>query len=60
MAIIFFLYNAKYDTIEQIGEVILPDMLPLVCAEIITALMDYSTQISPLEKSTSHANHQNG
>ncbi|THU97907.1 hypothetical protein K435DRAFT_857243 [Dendrothele bispora CBS 962.96] len=56
MAIVFFLFNAKYDTtIEpEIGEVILPDMLSLVCTEIITASMDYFIQISPLERSTSH------
>ncbi|THU89146.1 hypothetical protein K435DRAFT_802980 [Dendrothele bispora CBS 962.96] len=51
MAIIFLLVNEKYDTIEEISEVILPDMLPLVCAEIMTAFMDHSIQVPPLEES---------
>ena len=59
MAIIFYLFNAKYDTIEQIGEVILPDMLPLVCAEIMTAFMDHSIQVPPLEESETQVSHHN-
>ncbi|THU80426.1 hypothetical protein K435DRAFT_809900, partial [Dendrothele bispora CBS 962.96] len=51
MAIIFLLVNEKYDTIEEISEVILSDMLPLVCAEIMTAFMDHSIQVPPLEES---------
>ncbi|THU95735.1 hypothetical protein K435DRAFT_797890 [Dendrothele bispora CBS 962.96] len=47
----FYFLNEKYDTIEQISEVILSDMLPLVCAEIMTALMDHSIQVPPLEES---------
>ncbi|THV03114.1 hypothetical protein K435DRAFT_792005 [Dendrothele bispora CBS 962.96] len=51
MAIIFLLVNEKYDTIQEISEVILLDMLPLVCAEIMTAFMDHSIQVPPLEES---------
>ncbi|THV02132.1 hypothetical protein K435DRAFT_853116 [Dendrothele bispora CBS 962.96] len=59
MAIIFLLVNEKYDTIEEISEVILPDMLPLVCAEIMTAFMDHSIQVPPLEESETQVSHHN-
>ncbi|THV04144.1 hypothetical protein K435DRAFT_791179 [Dendrothele bispora CBS 962.96] len=60
MAIIFLLVNEKYDTIEEISEVILPDMLPLVCAEIMTAFMDHSIQVPPLEESETQEIYQRG
>ncbi|THU90787.1 hypothetical protein K435DRAFT_801737 [Dendrothele bispora CBS 962.96] len=59
MAIIFILVNEKYDTIEEISEVILLDMLPLVCAEIMTAFMDHSIQVPPLEESETQVSHHN-
>ena len=67
MAIIFLLVNEKYDTIEEISEdtieeiseVILPDMLPLVCAEIMTAFMDRSIQVPPLDESETQVSHHN-
>ncbi|THU86483.1 hypothetical protein K435DRAFT_868240 [Dendrothele bispora CBS 962.96] len=59
MAIIFILVNEKYDTIEEISEVILLDMLLLVCAEIMTAFMDHSIQVPPLEESETQVSHHN-
>ncbi|THU77417.1 hypothetical protein K435DRAFT_811904 [Dendrothele bispora CBS 962.96] len=59
MAIIFLLVNEKYDTIEEISEVLL-DMLPLVCAKIMTAFMDHSIQVPPLEESETQEIYQRG
>ncbi|THU94410.1 hypothetical protein K435DRAFT_860537 [Dendrothele bispora CBS 962.96] len=60
MAIIFLLVNEKSDTIEEISEVILPDMLPLICAEIMTAFMDHSIQVPPLDESETQEIYQRG
>ncbi|THU89604.1 hypothetical protein K435DRAFT_802614 [Dendrothele bispora CBS 962.96] len=54
MTIIQHLLNGTFIVVQS--EVILPDMFPLVCAKIMTTLMDYSIQVLPLEGSKDHPN----